>query len=151
MIKLSKGSKKKRMKGSRFDVKSLDYSHFTWYAQTQKKSVFWLSQSTIFLSSLGAIAQWLEQRTHNPLVVGSNPTCPTFSTTPPQQSFSFCASVTQPCHYATFTHSTGLDWNHPAQIHSVLFLYQIFFYSNQFPCFLLRKFINFFFKCVKSA
>ncbi len=26
----------------------------------------------------GAVAQWLEQGTHNPLVVGSNPTGPTF-------------------------------------------------------------------------
>ncbi len=28
--------------------------------------------------SFGAVAQRLEQRTHNPLVVGSNPTCPKF-------------------------------------------------------------------------
>ncbi len=26
----------------------------------------------------GAVAQWLEQGTHNPLVVGSSPTGPTF-------------------------------------------------------------------------
>lgn len=26
----------------------------------------------------GDVAQWLEQRTHNPLVVGSSPTVPTF-------------------------------------------------------------------------
>lgn len=56
-------------------------------------------------------------RPHNPLVTGSSSVCPTFSTIPPQQSFSFCASVTQPCHYAIFTHSIGLDWHQPAQIH----------------------------------
>ena len=31
----------------------------------------------IFFSFFGAVAQWLEQGTHNPLVVGSNPTGPT--------------------------------------------------------------------------
>lgn len=31
-------------------------------------------------SHSGAIAQWLEQRTHNPLVPGSSPGCPTFFT-----------------------------------------------------------------------
>ena len=31
----------------------------------------------IIISYLGPVAQWLEQGTHNPLVVGSNPTGPT--------------------------------------------------------------------------
>jgi hypothetical protein len=30
----------------------------------------------------GGIAQWLEQRTHNPLVLGSSPSTPTSKTVP---------------------------------------------------------------------
>ena len=34
-------------------------------------------RKTVDLSHYGGVAQWLEQRTHNPLVAGSSPATPT--------------------------------------------------------------------------
>ena len=39
------------------------------------------------LGFVGPIAQWLEQRTHNPLVPGSSPGGPTRYSFPPSNSF----------------------------------------------------------------
>jgi hypothetical protein len=58
-----------------------------------------------------------DHRPHNPLVAGSSPACPTFSTIPPQQLFRVYASVTQPCFYAILTHSAESNWNKPAYCH----------------------------------
>ena len=47
---------------------------------------------TICLFSWGSVAQGLEQGTHNPLVVGSNPTGPTNYRSPDKcPGFFFCA------------------------------------------------------------
>jgi hypothetical protein len=86
-----------------------------------------------FVEVLGAIAQWLEQRTHNPLVPGSSPGCPTFSTIPLQQSFRLCASVTHSRFYANFTQLTELNWHQPAQIHLPSFPLSNPFLSTSIP------------------
>ena len=57
-------------------------------------------------SPFGAIAQWLEQRTHNPLVAGSSPACPTFSTSILKLVFVYYAVNAEILFYANFTHST---------------------------------------------
>jgi len=54
---------------------------------------------------------------HNPLVAGSSPACPTFSTIPSQQLFCYYASVIKPCFYAILTHSAESNWNKPAYCH----------------------------------
>ena len=72
-------------------------------------------------------------RTHNPLVAGSSPACPTFSKIPPQQLFCYYASVTHSRFYAIFTHSAGLDWDQPAQIHLSLFPLSNLFLFNFSP------------------
>ena len=45
-------------------------------------------------------------RTHNPLVVGSSPTCPTFSTHTSERVFEHYANVPKTSFYAIFTQST---------------------------------------------
>jgi hypothetical protein len=45
-------------------------------------------------------------RTHNPLVVGSSPTCPTFSTHASEQVFTHYANDAKTSFYAIFTQST---------------------------------------------
>lgn len=90
---------------------------------------------------------------HNPLVLGSSPSCPTFSTIPPQQSCSFCASVTHSCFYTNFTHLTGVDRHQPAQIYlvsyplsnSFLFKSRSLFFSSE----IYQLFIQVRKKCVK--
>src|SRR5690606_16414440 len=60
--------------------------HFASFPQLKQnhnpsKILAYTSPFALFFSTSlpkGAIAQWLEQRTHNPSVPGSNPGCPTF-------------------------------------------------------------------------
>lgn len=75
------------------------------------------------------------QGSHNPLVAGSSPACPTFSTIPSQQLFCYYASVAHSCFYAILTHSTGLDWHQPAQIHLSSFPLSNPFLSTSIPLF----------------
>lgn len=47
-----------------------------------------------------------DQPTHNPLVLGSSPSCPTFSTHTSEQVFEYYANVAKTSFYAIFTQST---------------------------------------------
>jgi hypothetical protein len=62
---------------------------------------------------LGCMA---DHRPHNLLVPGSSPGCPTFSTTYFKGVFAYYALRAERHFYANFTHSTGLNWNHPVSI-----------------------------------
>ena len=64
----------------------------------------------------GAIAQRLEQRTHNPLVAGSNPACPILSTTTSERVFGDSRITSMSSNYAKITQLTGKDWSRPAQL-----------------------------------
>ena len=54
-------------------------------------------------------------RPHNPLVVGSNPTCPTFSTHTSEQVFEHYANVAKTSFYAIFTQSTTTNQRNSKQ------------------------------------
>jgi hypothetical protein len=55
-------------------------------------------------------------RTHNPLVAGSSPACPTFSTHTYERVFAHFTSNAKTSFYAIFTHSTAIDWHNSAQL-----------------------------------
>lgn len=54
-------------------------------------------------------------RTHNPLVAGSSPACPTFSTHTSEQVFELYANVAKTSFYAIFTQSTTNDQRNSKQ------------------------------------
>lgn len=100
---------------------------------------------------VGAIAQWLEQRTHNPLVLGSSPSCPTFSTPYPKGVFAYYALCAKERFYANFTHSTGLNWNHPASIPSLFNLFISLFPLTVCVLFICQKIYQVFFQMRKKC
>ena len=57
-----------------------------------------------------------DHRPHNPLVVGSSPTCPTFSTHTSEWVFTHYSNAAKTSFYANFTHSTAIDRHNSAQL-----------------------------------
>ena len=58
----------------------------------------------------------VDHRPHNPLVAGSSPACPTFSTHTSEKVFEHFARNAKTAFYANFTHSTGIDWHNSAHL-----------------------------------
>jgi hypothetical protein len=66
---------------------------------------------------LFSIQSYTGKRTHNPLVLGSSPSCPTFSTHTSEQVFSHYANVAKTSFYAIFTQSTTNNQRNSKQYH----------------------------------